>query len=118
MSRSRTLASAVPGRARTLALALAALAAGAAGCATPASKRIAWPAPPAPERIRFVRTLSGGSDVEKGVNRFWRDLARLDAPARLYPPLGVAVSPEGDLVAVTDQGHAQLLLFDVAASKL
>ena len=30
----------------------------------------------------------------------------------------LAVSPEGDLVAVTDQGHAQLLLFDVAASRL
>jgi DNA-binding beta-propeller fold protein YncE len=114
MSRSPTTGSA-PRHGRALALALAAA---AAGCATPAARKVAWPAPPAPERIRFVRTLSGGADVERGTSRFWRKLARLDEPARLYHPLGVAVSPEGDLVAVTDQGHAQLVLFDVAASRL
>src|SRR5512144_2390977 len=109
MSRSPTTSSPASERGRALppALALWLAAALAAGCATPA-----------PERIRFVRTLSGGADVEKGLNRFWRKLARLDEPARLYHPLGVAVSPEGDLVAVTDQGHAQLLLLDVAASRL
>ena len=98
-----------------LALLLAVL---AAGCATAKPQRIAWPAPPAKERIRFVRTISGGTDLEKGWDRFWRKLARLEAPNRLYHPLGVAVSPDGGLLAVSDQGHAQLFIFDLAANRL
>lgn len=90
----------------------------AAGCATARPQRAAWPAPPATERIRFVRTISGGADVEKGFDRFWRKLAKLQAPSHLYHPLGVAVSPEGDLVAVSDQGLAQLFIFDLAADRL
>ncbi len=97
------------------ALALALL---AAGCATARPKNIAWPAPPATERIRFVRTLSGGADLEKGLDRFWRKLAKLQAPTRLYHPLGVAVTPEGDLVAVSDQGLNQLFIFDLAANRM
>jgi len=77
-----------------------------------------WPAPPAKERIRFVRTMTGGTDVESGAGRFWRKLAGLEAPTRLYHPLGVAVSPKGDVVAVSDQGLAQVLLWDLAANKM
>lgn len=98
-------------------LALLALAL-ATGCATARRPVAAWPAPPATERIRLVRTLSGGDDLASGAARFWRKLARLDAPARLYHPLGVAVSPQGDLVVVTDQGLNQVLIFDLAASKV
>jgi len=90
----------------------------AAGCATAARQHVAWPAPPAKERIRLVGTLAGGADVETGAARFWRRLAGLDRPAHLYHPLGVAVSPEGDLLAVSDQGTTQLLIFDRAASRL
>lgn len=96
-----------------LALALASV-----GCATAPRRPIAWPAPPATERIRFVRTYSGGEDVEKGLKRLWRKIARLERPPRLYHPLGVAVSPAGDLLAVTDQGHGLLLVFDLAADRL
>lgn len=97
---------------------LLALALAAAGCATARPQHIAWPAPPATERIRFVRTLSGGGDLEKGLGRFWRKLAKLEAPSHLYHPLGVAVSRKGDLVAVSDQGHGQLFIFDLAANRL
>jgi sugar lactone lactonase YvrE len=90
----------------------------AAGCATAAPARVAWPAPPAPERIRHVRMLSGGADLESGAARFWRGLAGLDRPSRLYHPLAVAVSPAGDLLAVSDQGLNQLLIFDLAAGRL
>jgi DNA-binding beta-propeller fold protein YncE len=65
-----------------------------------------------------VRTLAGGDDVEGRAARFWRKLAGLSQPPRLYHPLGVAVSPEGDLVAVSDQGLGQVLLFDLAADRL
>lgn len=99
-------------------LALAAAAALSAGCATARRGPAAWPAPPATERIRFVRTLSGGADVEGGLARFWRRLAGLEAPTRLYHPLGVAVSRKGDLVAVSDQGLAQVLVFDLAAGTM
>jgi len=106
------------GRRRGAAPAALLLALLSAGCASQRPLRAAWPAPPAAERIRFVRTLSGGADLEKGLARFWRRLARLDAPPRLYHPLGVAVSSEGDLVAVTDQGHGHVLLFDLAANAM
>jgi DNA-binding beta-propeller fold protein YncE len=99
-------------------LAALALAWAAAGCATGARQHVAWPAPPAKERIRFVETLASGADVESGAARFWRRLAGLDRPAHLYHPLGVAVSREGDLLAVSDQGLGQLLIFDRAASRL
>lgn len=94
------------------------LALAGAGCATAGRPRVAWPAPPATERIRFVRSLSGGADVESGLRHFWRSLARLQPPTRLYHPLAVAVSPAGDLVAVSDQGLNQLLVFDLAAAKV
>ncbi len=97
-----------------LALALA-LSAACAGTVRPPP---AWPAPPAPERIRHVGTLAGGADLEGGAARFWRRLAGLEAPSRLYHPLGVAVSKAGDLLAVSDQGLNQLLIFDLAASQL
>lgn len=94
------------------------LALAGAGCAGAARPRVAWPSPPAIERIRHVRTLAGGEDVESGAARFWRKLAGQERPHRLYHPLGVAVSPEGDLVAVSDQGLGQVLLFDLAADRL
>jgi len=97
---------------------LALAAALAAGCATAPRPRTVWPAPPARERVRHVGTLTGGADLEGGLARFWRRLAGLDRPARLYHPLGVAVAPEGDLVAVSDQGLNQLLIFDLAASRV
>lgn len=98
---------------------LAALAAALlGGCATAHRAPVAWPAPPATERIRFVRTLSGGLDVEGRAKRLWRNLAGLEAPRRLYHPLGVAVSSQGDVVAVSDQGLGQLLIFDLAKSEL
>jgi len=65
-----------------------------------------------------VGTLAGGADLEGGLSRFWRRLAGLDRPARLYHPLGVAVNPEGDLVAVSDQGLNKLFVFDLAANAL
>jgi DNA-binding beta-propeller fold protein YncE len=108
---------AAPRRAASSAALLAALA--LAGCASaPRRPAPVWPSPPARERVRLVRTLHGGADLEGRGARFWRRLAATDAPKRLYHPLGVAVSPAGDLVAVTDQGLAQVFVFDLAGSRL
>lgn len=79
---------------------------------------VAWPAPPSTERIRLVGTYSSGADVETGMSRFWRKLAALDAPNALYHPVGVAVTREGDLLAVTDQALGGLFLFDLKNSAL
>jgi DNA-binding beta-propeller fold protein YncE len=103
---------------RVPAVAAALLAASLAGCATARRVPAAWPAPPATERVRYVRSLTGGMDVEGGMGRFWRKLAGLEAPTRLYHPLGVAVSAQGDVVAVSDQGLAQVLIWDLAANKM
>jgi len=100
-------------RACLLAVALA-----GAACATAPHRPVAWPAPPATERIRFLKTIAGGTEVESGLSRFWRRLAGLDRPPALYHPLGVAVSSDGELLAVSDQGLQQLLIFDLAASTL
>jgi len=90
----------------------------AAACATARPPRVAWPAPPARERIQLVRTLSNSGDLEGGFGRFWRKLAGVEAPVSLYHPVGVAVSSEGDLVAVTDQAIGTLFLFDLAGNEL
>lgn len=88
------------------------------GCATTQAAHVAWPAPPAVERVRLVKTLSGQTDLEGGLARFWRRLSGADAPVRLYHPVGVAVTADGQLVAVTDQALAQLFLFDLAAGEV
>lgn len=81
-------------------------------CAT-SNPHIAWPAPPAGERVRWVRQLSGGGDLESGLSRFWRKLAGVEAPHRMYHPVGVAVTRDGSLLAVTDQAQAEVFLFDL-----
>ena len=87
-------------------------------CATARPSRVAWPAPPATERIRLVRTYSSGADVETTASRVWRSIAALDAPNALYHPVGVAVTREGDLLAVTDQALGGLFLFDIKNNEL
>jgi len=90
----------------------------AAACAGPLAQKNAWPAPPAKERIRFVRTYSGSADVESSWSRIWRKLAGVSSRVSLYHPVGVAVSQEGDLLAVTDQAIGALFLFDLQGNAL
>jgi DNA-binding beta-propeller fold protein YncE len=62
-----------------------------------------------------VRTLSGQPDLEGALARLWRKVSGEEAQVRLYHPVGVAVTPEGDLLAVTDQALSTLFLFDFAS---
>src|SRR5947209_14192217 len=91
---------------------------GILGCATANRNLVAWPAPPAKERIRLVRTYSSAADLEGSFARAWRKVAGVDAPVLLYHPVGVAVTPKGDLLAVSDQAIGSLFLFDFASSEL
>ena len=97
---------------------VALLALAAAGCATAPKGPVAWPSPPARERIRLLRTYSSSTDLEGSFSRFWRRLAGSDAPVSLYHPVGVAVTTSGDLIAVTDQALGSLFLFDLAGNEL
>ncbi len=90
----------------------------AAGCATTRAGNVAWPAAPAKERIRLVRTFSGAADLEGSFSRFWRRLAGVEAPVALYHPVGVAVTPKGDLLAVTDQALGSIFLFDFTTGEV
>ncbi len=74
---------------------------------------VAWPAPPSPERVRLVRTMTGQVDLDGPLARLWRRVSGSEAPRQLYHPVGVAVTPGGELLAVTDQALAQLFLFDL-----
>ncbi len=96
------------GRGPWLCLALA-----ISGCATTRATLVAWPPPPAQERIRFIRTLSGTGDVENALVRLWRKVSGDEPTQHLYHPVGVAVTPGGEVVAVTDQGLGQVFLFDL-----
>src|SRR5690349_3380808 len=87
------------------------------GCASSNRNVVAWPAPPAKERVRLVRTYSSGADLEGSFARAWRKVAGVDAPVSLYHPVGVAVTPSGDLLAVSDQAIGSLFLFDFAAGE-
>lgn len=77
-----------------------------------------WPAPPAQERIRLVRTFQGAENLEGGMSKFWRRLSGVEAPRRLYHPVGVGVTPEGDVLAVSDQGIGVLFIFDMKSNQV
>ncbi len=87
-------------------------------CVTTKAAVVAWPAAPATERIRHVRSLTGQADLETGFARFWRTLSGAEAPVHLYHPVGVAVTADGALLAVTDQALGQVFLFDFAKDQV
>lgn len=103
-------------------LAAAALAVAAACAHAPAARRpppdVAWPAPPAPPRLRLL-ALVPDPDAPPPRKSFWRRVADavtgLDSARRretlLARPFGVAVGPDGALF-VADPDGAAVLRFD------
>ena len=114
-------------RAWTVRAALLVMVAVAGGCRSsartaPAGREnmkedLAWPAPPARPRIRFVRWMSRPADL--GVERsFWRRVADFFAGADeewLVRPTGVAA--DDDRVYVADPGGPALWILDPAAGR-
>ena len=85
-----------------------------AACAGAPAKRaeVRWPAAPDPARIRFVRSISTGADVEtSGFQAFQRSLLGT-RPVSFQQPSALALTPDGQRLYVTDQTLGQVLWFD------
>ncbi len=74
-----------------------------------------WPSPPQPPRIRYVRTISGPSDV--GIRKSWMKrvidniFGKEDMEERILRPYGVFA--DARRVYITDPGAHVLRVFDV-----
>ena len=83
----------------------------AAGCATPPKPPdIIWPLPPEEPRIKYVKSISSSSDVER--KSFWTSLTEFitgsASVARIAKPYAVHMDREGRLF-VTDSGWPTVL---------
>lgn len=94
------------------------------GCAAPTgpvfeppAKPIVWPKPPDAARVRYVGRLATADDLKaqktagEAWNEFW--FGPNDTP-ELVSPYGVAVSDDGNRVAVADVGGRCVHLFNLA----
>jgi len=97
----------------------AGLIAALAGCITapPVEEvRPAWPAPPLPARIEFVRSLSSDQDMQKDTtfsDTLTEFLSGEKLPSNhLAEPMGVVVSDDGNRVYVSDYGQLAVFVFD------
>jgi len=76
-----------------------------------------WPPPPDQPRVRYLGSLTGSRDFGdvKSAGQFWRELVHgPEAPSLLATPYAVAVSDDGDRVAVADANTGSVHLFDLA----
>lgn len=76
-----------------------------------------WPPPPDQPRVRYLGSLTGSRDFgdAKSAGQFWRELVHgPEAPSLLATPYGVAVSDDGERVAVADTNAGSVHLFDLA----
>lgn len=79
-----------------------------AGSVSPAAALPAWPAPPVPARIRFLRSLDPAAARGKPsfLSKAWSVIVgRRDEPQMLQP-YGVAVDPAGRVLVADTFGHA------------
>ena len=93
-----------------------------AGCVTappPAEPvRLVWPAPPLTTRIEFVRSIVSDEDLGRdttATQQLINFLAGEKPPAnRIFEPMGLAVSDDGNRLYVADFGHSDVFVFDFA----
>jgi DNA-binding beta-propeller fold protein YncE len=85
----------------------------ASGCATPSKgAKVRWPPEPDVARIRFVRSITSGADVEtSNWPGFQRSLLGT-SPVTFRQPTALAVSADGSRLYVTDQSLGQVIWFD------
>ena len=76
--------------------------------ASPRSTLPAWPAPPAPARVRFLRSLDPIAVRGKPslLSRAWNALVGGSHDEKMLQPYGVAVDPAGRVLVADTFGHA------------
>jgi sugar lactone lactonase YvrE len=94
------------------------------GCTAPAGplfpppeKPVVWPKPPDRARVRYVGQLAAAGDLgaRKSAGESWNEFwFGPNEPAEMVCPYGVAVSADGDRLAVADTGGRCVHLFDLA----
>ena len=102
------------------AVTVAAVVAVLAGCASApppkAEVRLAWPEPPEPARIQFVRAISSDEDLGKDTTATQSILKFLEGEKptanRIVEPMGIAVSDDGNRVYVSDHSQLAVFVFD------
>jgi len=79
-----------------------------------ATSRRVWPPPPAPARIRFLRSLDPAAVRSKPslLSRIWHTLVGHDEVPRMAQPYGIAVVP-GRKVYVADTSGGAIHVFDL-----
>ena len=70
--------------------------------------RLTWPPPPAPARIRFVRSLDPAAVRRKPswLSRVWKTLVGAGDEPRMVQPYGIAVGPDGKIYVADTFGGA------------
>ncbi|MEE8449667.1 MAG: hypothetical protein V3S39_08545 [Thermodesulfobacteriota bacterium] len=98
-----------------------------AGCATAPTKKeklieLMWPEPPLTPRIKFVRNFSTERDLERKSTfgeSFLKFLTGKVPPiSRLYQPVDVAVSPDGNRFYVSDYARGLVFRFNIEEKKV
>ncbi len=86
----------------------------AAGCAGAPAKRVEvrWPPEPDVARIRFVKAITSGADVETSSWTAFQRALLGTQPIGFRQPTGLAVSADGQQLYLTDQTTGQVLRFD------
>jgi DNA-binding beta-propeller fold protein YncE len=111
---------AIPRRAAAW-LTLAATLAGAllaAGCAAPQRPRIAYPPPPDPPRVLFVRSFQRPEDLQTGGwQRFKNALLPPDVELGTVNPAGLALSPDEKVLYVASPPRGKVLAIDLASGE-
>ncbi len=98
--------------------ALLALALTAACASAPAQGvKVRWPPEPDVARIRFVKAITSGADVETST---WPGVQRAllgTSPITFRQPTSLALTPDGNRLYMTDQSLGQVVWFDFKLGK-
>lgn len=78
---------------------------------------LVWPEPPATARIKFIGVLRTKRDLGRTVEDAVKEslLGPLQLPEALQQPMGLAVSPDGQRLYVSDYAKPDVLVFDFTA---